>query len=174
MIKISSLIAVFTLTLTSFAHAGPISVDAGWYGFCFAEVGSPATPGCQAQGVGTTGNSITFTTTADSFLMVTDAFGVGDIFDVFINNTFAFTTSAPGTGADIFAPGLAFDSGYYSHGSLLLAAGSYEVDIFATASPFGAGAGYVQVASAVPEPAGLLMLATGLLGLGFARKKKSA
>ena len=36
--------------------ANPISVDAGWYGFCFGPgAGQPATNGCQNLGVGTAG-----------------------------------------------------------------------------------------------------------------------
>lgn len=172
----SALLATAML-VPAFASAGPITPDAGWYGFCFDGAGSEAEAGCQNEGVGTTGNSFTFDLLLPGLLKVTDAFLIGDIFDVFINSEFAFTTSTTGTGDTTGNPDVAFDSGYYSTGSTLLAAGSYSVDILVNTTPFDGGAGYITVetpAAPVPAPATLQLFGAGLLGLGLARRRKAA
>lgn len=165
------------LAASGASMADPIAVDAGWYGFCFGGTGSPATNGCQNDGVGTAGNPFTFSLGGDGLLKVTDAFRIGDILDVWVNGVLAFTTSAPGAGAETSAPDVAFGSGYYSAGSLLLGAGNYSVEIFANTSPFGGGGAYMEVetrGTTVPEPDALALCGLALAALAWTRKAKKA
>jgi hypothetical protein len=153
--------------------ASVITPDAGWYGFCFGGTGTAATEGCQNQGVGVVGNIIELTLTESAWLMVTDGFLIGDMFDVYVDSELAFTTSLPSAGPMLDDPDALFASGYYSAGSMLLEAGRYAIEIFVAASPYNAGGGYVQVASAaaVPAPASLLIFGLVLVGLGFSRRR---
>jgi len=153
--------------------SNPIVVDAGWYGFCFGGAGSPATVGCQNDGIGVTGNDITFTATGPVYLNVTDAFQKGDTFDVYVNGPLSYTTT--GVPIDplgaVTDPNLAFADPTYSHGSVELGAGSYTVDIFANQSPYGGGGAYVEAVTA-PEPNSLLLMVIGLIGVGAGLKKR--
>jgi len=161
-----TLLAVAAATVLS---AGPIGVNAGWYGFCFGGVGSPATAGCQNDGIGVSGNPTTFTAVNDVYLKVTDAFDHGDRFDVFVNGVLAFTTSAvAASGGTVSDPDVAFADPLYSHGVITLLPGSYTVDIFTAASPFGGGGAYVEVEN-TPEPATWVLLGAGLSLLGLRR-----
>lgn len=159
------------------ASAGPIVVDAGWYGFCFGGVGSAATAGCQNEGIATTGNSFTFVTATSVELKVTDAFQHGDQFDVFVNAVLAFTTSlvAVNIVSTTGNPDLAFADPTYSSGSIILGPGAYSVDVFTAASPFGGGGAYLEVqqAQAVPEPASLLLFGSGLAALRYRRRRQA-
>ena len=176
-------IAASTLFASMTASGTAITPDAGWYGFCFNDaVGSPAEARgfCDVSGtVGEAGNTMTFDLEGPALLKVTDAFTVGDVFDVFVNSVLAFTTSDPGVlpgPAQIIFPDPAFSSGIYSAGSVLLGAGSYSVDIFVATSPNPpGGVAFVEVESTViPIPAAAWLFGSGLIGLfGIARRKKS-
>ena len=88
--QFAAVIAILVLGFSGQVAAGPIIPDAGWYGFCFgSSSGDPATPGCQNEGIGTTGNTFTFTLAGPGILKVTDAFVVADTFDVYINSIFS-------------------------------------------------------------------------------------
>jgi PEP-CTERM motif len=166
----------FALCLAPLLSASPIAVDAGWYGFCFDGVGSSITAGCQnAATAGTVGDLVTFTTTGPVLFKITDAFQKGDAFSVDINSgAFVFTTSSVPTdgSGSVTDPDTAFADRTYSHGSILLGAGSYSINVKAASSPFESGGGYLQVASAtVPEPGALFMLGTGLAVLLFGKRR---
>lgn len=166
-----------TLSISSISHATIITADSGWYGFCFGDVGSGITPGCQNAGTaGEVGNIIEFTLIDSAWLKVTDGFGIGDVFDVFVNSALAFTTSTPGTGVGLTDPDALFDSGYYSAGAMFLTSGSYTAEVFVNASPFGAGGAYLELETArqVPEPSTLAIFALGIMGLSSRRFKKQS
>lgn len=149
-------------------------VNAGWYGFCFAGApGSPATAGCQNEGVGVVGNDITLTAVTRIDLNITDAFETGDSFQVYVDGSLALTTpSVPpllcGPIPDCGNPDEAFASPAYSHGTVALGPGSYTVDIYVENSPYPDGAAYVEAISAVPEPSSILLLLTVLACIGAA------
>lgn len=174
---INLLVAVVIALASTTSIAGPITPDAGWYGFCFlGGVGNPASPGCQNEGVGISGNPFTFTLTTPGVVKVTDAFVFGDTFDVFINSTFAFSTGGgTQTGPTTANPDVAFGGGAYDRGFLALIAGNYSVDIFTKATPAGGGGAYIEVVTTdatVPEPGAFSLVALGLLGLGAIRRKQ--
>jgi hypothetical protein len=158
------------LCLPPAALAGPIVVDAGWYSFSVAGVGSPAS-----------GNPFTFTAVGPVLLKVTDAYLVGDVFDVYVNSVLAFTTSSPGPGpypADVFTnnPDEAFASPLWSSGSIWLNPGSYSVDIFARAAPWPGSAGAfieVESAAAIPEPVSTVLVGSGLAVAWLLRRRIS-
>ncbi|MEO8299596.1 MAG: PEP-CTERM sorting domain-containing protein [Burkholderiales bacterium] len=147
------------------AHATAISVDGGWYGFCFDGTGSAASAGCQNEGVGVAGNSITFSSAVSVTFRVTDAFNAGDTFQVVIDGTPFFTSGVPTIVASITDPDAAFADSTYSRGSWTLAAGAHSVDVFADASPYGGGGAYLSAVSAVPEPTTAVLLGLGLVAL---------
>jgi len=166
----SGLLLAFSAT----AQAGPITVDGGWYGFCFSGVGSGATAGCQNSGVGVSGNSTTFTALGNVRFNVTDAFNFGDQFEVIVNGTSYFTSAVASAAGSQGNPDIAFADPAYSHASILLGAGVYTVDIFTTVSPFGGGGAYLQAVSAVPEPVTLSIFGAGLLGAAAMRRRKKS
>ncbi len=58
-----------------------------------------------------------------------------------------------------------------SSGSVLLGGGAHSITIQMLASPFGSGAAFFRIDSAVPEPGTLLLLGLGFAGLGLTRRR---
>jgi hypothetical protein len=166
---IFSIVVFFGLQISAYANV--ITVDAGWYGFCFGGSGSGASAGCQNSGIGVSGNPTTFTASYPVEFMITDAFDHGDTFNVWINGVFSFTTpTVTASSGSVGDPDVAFADPLYSHDSILLSAGSYTIDVLANASPWGGGGAYLQARS-VPEPTTMLLLGLGLVGLAGVRRK---
>ncbi|MDN5942533.1 MAG: PEP-CTERM sorting domain-containing protein, partial [Nitrospira sp.] len=67
----------------------------------------------------------------------------------------------------------AWSNPYLSKGSLYLGPGTYDLDIYAerVADGVNYGSGYIR-ATNVPEPATILMLGAGILGLGLFQYRK--
>jgi len=110
-------------------------------------------------------------------LTVTDAFSIGDSFNIFDFGVLIGTTPSVAQGGncgDNPVPCLA--NPLVSHGVFSLLAGAHSITIQTRVAPFGAGAAYFrtdQNQNVVPEPTSMLLLGTGLLGaFGVARRKR--
>lgn len=167
--------------MSGVASAGPISVDAGWYGFCFEDVvGAPATTGCRNESVGEAENDITFSALSDVELHITDAFLFGDRFSVVINGVTQSPTSVPTLGGtETNSPDAAFADANYSRGVYFLNPGDYVLQIYTLEAPSGGGGAYLRVVTAqgdqnaVPEPLTLSLFGAGLAGLALRRRRKA-
>lgn len=173
------------------AFAGSIVVNT-WYEFGFGDVGTFAT-GCDpadpagAFCIPSSGTPTTFldappwgfvSGATGSTLTVTDAFSSGDRFQIFDFGTSIGFTSAFVADVDCGddpVPCLA-DAGM-SHGTFALASGIHSIRIAAAEGGFGAaylllqgdvGAG----PTAVPEPATLLLVATGAATALYRRRRQ--
>lgn len=175
--KLVNLLA-FGLFAIAPAMADAVVVDGGWYGFCYGGTGEPIVAGCDNEGVGTSGNPVTFTLTGPGTFRITDAFWAGDSFDVYANGQLLLQTPsvAPDDTVAVSNPDLAFADPVYSTGSLRLGPGSYSINVFARDSPFESGGGYLSVVSAaavgVPEPGALAgLLAASAVSFGVRRRR---
>ena len=147
--------------------------DTGWYAFFHGDVGSAwlndyafNDPGMQ---------SFSFSLSGPATLRVAEGGLAGDAFKVFDNGVLLGSTSSPTGGATDDA-GVNFDAAMsgskWSHGEWLLGAGQHVITGLASASPYAAGTGALQVV-AVPEPVNYALFLAGLGLIGFVANRRS-
>jgi len=190
---IIELLATIALTsIATFAQAGPIPVNT-FLQFSFGEAGTPAV-GCDpadpagafcipSGGTATSfldGPPWTFSSSAATSLIVTDAFESGDRFEIFDFGISLGLTSPPGSPVDCNDdPIFCLADPNMSHGTFALGAGSHSLTITPTLAPSGSGSGYLMVvaqATEVAEPAALWLLLFagfgGVVSRGFVRSQQ--
>ena len=161
------------LLLASGASAVPLTVDGGWSTFSW-------------EGTGVTPFTFELDVTSGAELRVTDSWDYGDQFRIDITNANGYLTSFTTSVVDkdllgslntaTFNGDAAWADTGLSHGSISLGTGNYTISIFtiALASNSSGGDGFISAVTttaSVPEAGTLMLLAMGLLGLGFARRK---
>lgn len=160
--------AIAATAVPNVANAATLVVGSGWQTFYFGGVGS-------AISAPSGDTSYDFTLTQAAELRVVDAFSIGDTFQFYnfgaaLGATGAFNPAGSAT-TDATT---AFAGNTYSKMSVLLTPGSYSISGIATASPYGAGGAYIELASAtrnaVPEPSTWAMMIAGYLVVGAAMR----
>ena len=129
-------------------------------------------PGTPFEAADFSGDTVTFNfhLSHPDVLRITDAFQGGDQFEVILNGVDVGATSpTPGFGpiflGDCWTCAYYDTSGFFTHGSIDLAAGDYTVTGFIDQTPQFDGSGAIEL-GAVPEPATWAMMLTGFFGLG--------
>lgn len=174
-----------------------IAADGSWNEFDVDEISAqsgglewidnvtgPGIPQYQGDG---SALSFSFTLTTQAWLRVVDAGFAGDRFQIFNGaNSLGFTSAVPATTYENNPPnaGLDFDAAFadpanFSSISLLLAPGAYTISGLLTQSvgssfgPLNATVGAVSVTAAVPVPAALPLLVSGLGLLGTSIRQRA-
>ena len=118
------------------------------------------------------------TTTSSVRIDLTDRLMIGDRYQLYVNGAYMMTTSAinyalDGTQTGTMTFDQAWSNPYLSKGSLYLGPGTYAlgINVARVASGVTYGSGYIR-ATIVPEPATILMLGAGILGLGLFQYRK--
>jgi hypothetical protein len=169
-------VAALALTLNTPAIGSPIALG-GFQEFGFTTAGTPAT-GCEPADPGgpfcipSSGTPTTFlgappwtfvAPTGGAILTVTDAFVVGDRFQIFDFGASIGLTSVPFGTADCGSdPVVCLSTPGISNGTFILAAGNHSLTITPTLVTSAGGAGYLRADAAVPEPVSLTLFGTGL------------
>jgi hypothetical protein len=167
---------------------GSVTPGTTWYEFAFGQATSDAI-GCGTQGTcGQTQNPVADRTNTSPWtltltgsggsIFVLDLGDIGDRFQVFDNSISLGLTSAITTGNGTNPCG-SLDIGcsnadsQYSRGLFALGSGAHSITISVIQNAAGTtfGQSVFQVTQAVPEPGTLVFVGTGLLGLGYLRRR---
>ena len=150
------------------ATAATLVPSTAWTTFFFGDTGSDIEDG-------STGDTFwTVTATLPSFLQVTDAFLIGDVFNISVDGvSIGLTGAFDGAGAITTDPDVAFGGSVYSWLSFAIAPGTYTITGIAASSPFGGGGAFLRVIP-VPEPATWGMMIAGFGLVGFAARRRTA
>ncbi len=165
--KMRIFIAVMAVTLTFplAVHATPIAppvVDGGW---AYDQIGAASTDSDFSPYV--------YALSAPALFSITDAYIVGDQYFVYDFGSPILTTalfSGTAFGDDAFVDA-AWTSGLYQGGQVILAAGPHSLTVQGDGVG-GLPAGFYDRLDSVPEPSTLLLLGSGLAGLGLWGRKK--
>jgi opacity protein-like surface antigen len=168
--KLLTCAIVAAACLAGSAQAATLTPGAGWSSIFFSQLGGPI------EDFNTGDTSWDFTLTSAAYLDVTDAFTIGDAFEIYngatlLGSTGPFNVSGPETSD----PDVAFGGPDYSWGRFLLAPGTYSINGILTAACCEAGSGYIRLAEAggVPEPDSWALMIAGFGLVGAAMRRRS-